>query len=130
MQFLTAAVLTGLAVVTVHHAEAIERPMTIAVFTKNSTNPAYAAFRFAADQIARASGAKAVHYVPKKPDDVDEQKAFVEQVLKDRPDVVIFIPVDDVAMIELGEEAQRGENPYRARLQSAARQLCYLCRRR
>ena len=44
MQFLTAAVLTGLAVSFTHHAEAIERPMTIAVFTKNSTNPAYAAF--------------------------------------------------------------------------------------
>ena len=41
-----------------------------------------------------------MHFVPKKPDNVDEQKAMVEQVLKDRPDVVIFIPVDDVAMIE------------------------------
>ena len=41
-----------------------------------------------------------MHYVPKKPDNVDEQKAFVEQALKDRPDIVIFIPVDDVAMVE------------------------------
>ncbi len=73
---------------------------TIAVFTKNSTNPAYEAFRIAADQVARGNGAKTVHLVPKKPDNVDEQKAFVEQVLKDRPDVVIFIPVDDVAMID------------------------------
>ena len=31
-------------------------------------------------------------FVPKKPDNVDEQKAMVEQVLKDRPDAVIFIP--------------------------------------
>ena len=31
---------------------------TIAVFTKNSTNPAYAAFRFAVDQVAGASGAR------------------------------------------------------------------------
>ena len=31
--------------------------MTIAVFTKNSTNPAYEAFRIAADQVARATGA-------------------------------------------------------------------------
>ena len=74
--------------------------MTIAVFTKNSTNPAYDAFRFGADQIAQANGAKVVHYVPKKPDNIDEQKAMVEQVLKDKPDIVIFIPVDDVAMIE------------------------------
>src|SRR6266576_5642180 len=74
--------------------------MTIAVFTKNATNPAYEAFRIAADQIARATGARTVHFVPKQPDNVDEQKAMVEQVLKDRPDAVIFIPVDDVAMVD------------------------------
>ena len=73
---------------------------TIAVFTKNFTNPAYAAFRLAADQVAKANGAKVVHYVPKKPDDVEEQKAFVAQALKNKPDVAIFIPVDDVAMID------------------------------
>ena len=50
---------------------------TIAVFTKNTTNPAYEAFRIAADQVARASGVRTVHFVPSKPDDVDEQKAFV-----------------------------------------------------
>jgi ribose transport system substrate-binding protein len=81
------------------HAKASEENMTIAVFTKNSTNPAYAAFRIAADKVAVTTGAKIQHYVPKLPDNVDEQKAMVEQVLKDRPDAVIFIPVDDVAMI-------------------------------
>ena len=100
MQYLVAAVLTGLAVLFAHHAEAAEGTMTIAVFTKNSTNPAYDAFRFGADQIAQANGAKVMHYVPKKPDNIDEQKAMVEQVLKDKPDIVIFIPVDDVAMID------------------------------
>ena len=38
--------------------------------------------------------------MPKKPDNVDEQIEMVEQVLKDRPDAVVFIPVDDVAMID------------------------------
>ena len=74
--------------------------MNIAVFTKNATNPAYEAFRIAADQVARSAGARVTHFVPRKPDDVDEQKAMVEQVLNDRPDVVIFIPVDDVAMVD------------------------------
>src|SRR5664279_4231169 len=73
--------------------------MTIAVFTKNLTNPAYEAFRIAADKVADTAGVKIRHYVPKQPDNVDEQKAMVEQALKDRPDAVIFIPVDDVAMI-------------------------------
>jgi ribose transport system substrate-binding protein len=74
--------------------------MNIAVFTKNATNPAYAAFRLAADQVARAVGANTTHFVPQKPDNVDEQTAMVEQVLQDRPDIVVFIPVDDVAMVE------------------------------
>jgi ribose transport system substrate-binding protein len=75
-------------------------PRTIAVFTKNSTNPAYAAFRLATDRVAGATGVRTVHYVPTRPDDVDEQKAFVAQALADRPDVIIFIPVDDVAMVD------------------------------
>jgi ribose transport system substrate-binding protein len=78
----------------------IAKGRTIAVFTKNTTNPAYEAFRIAADQVARASGVRTVHFVPTKPDDVDEQTEFVEQVLADKPDVIIFIPVDDVAMVD------------------------------
>jgi ribose transport system substrate-binding protein len=74
--------------------------MNIAVFTKNATNPAYAAFRIAADQVARAVDAKTTHFVPEQPDNADEQTAMVQQVLQDRPDIVIFIPVDDVAMVE------------------------------
>ena len=100
MKFLAPAIAAGLMACFASSLQAVEEKMTIAVFTKNSTNPAYEAFRIAADQIARAEGAKAVHFVPKQPDNVDEQKAMVEQVLKDKPSVVIFIPVDDVAMIE------------------------------
>jgi ribose transport system substrate-binding protein len=73
---------------------------TIAVFTKNFTNPAYEAFRIGADQIAKAANARTIHFIPKKPDNVDEQTAQVEQVLKDRPDIILFTPVDDKAMIE------------------------------
>jgi ribose transport system substrate-binding protein len=88
-----------------------EEPKTIAVFTKNLTNPAYEAFRIGADKIAKASGAKTVHFVPKKPDNVDEQKAMVEQVLKDKPDVVIFIPVDDVAMVDSVKKLNEAKIP-------------------
>jgi ribose transport system substrate-binding protein len=82
------------------NASAADNQMTIAVFTKNRTNPAYEAFRIASDQIARTTGVKLIHLVPNQPDNVDEQKAMVDQVLKDKPDAVIFIPVDDVAMID------------------------------
>jgi ribose transport system substrate-binding protein len=85
--------------------------MTIAVFTKNLTNPAYEAFRIASDQIARSTGARVLHFVPKQPDNVDEQKAMVEQVLKDKPDAVIFIPVDDVAMIDSVKKLNEAKIP-------------------
>jgi ribose transport system substrate-binding protein len=97
--FMTVALAFFLALTAVP-AKAADAKFTIAVFTKNTTNPAYAAFRFAADQVGRSAGARIVHYVPKKPDNVDEQIELVEQVLNDRPDAVVFIPVDDVAMID------------------------------
>jgi ribose transport system substrate-binding protein len=98
MRVLAAAILAGSLGFSASSTAADD--MTIAVFTKNLTNPAYQAFRIASDQIARATGARILHFVPKQPDNVDEQKAMVEQVLKDKPDAVIFIPVDDVAMID------------------------------
>jgi ribose transport system substrate-binding protein len=84
---------------------------TVAVFTKNLTNPAYEAFRIAADQIARSTDTRVLHFVPRQPDNVDEQKAMVQQVLKDRPDAVIFIPVDDVAMIDSVKQLNEANIP-------------------
>jgi len=99
MKHLLAVVLAVSMELFMSNAQAADQ-MTIAVFTKNLTNPAYEAFRIAADKVADTTGVKIRHYVPKQPDNVDEQKAMVEQALKDRPDAVIFIPVDDVAMID------------------------------
>jgi ribose transport system substrate-binding protein len=100
MQF-TVRLLASAAIVSLAaSAGASEANRSIAVFTKNATNPAYEAFRIAADKIASTTGTRVLHFVPKQPDNVDEQKAMIEQVLKDPPDVVIFIPVDDVAMVD------------------------------
>ena len=44
------AAFIGIMGLAIGHAEAADKP-TIAVFTKNTTNPAYSAFRLAADQI-------------------------------------------------------------------------------
>lgn len=100
MRLLFAAILGCSITLFAGNAMATDEKFTIAVFTKNTTNPAYEAFRIAADQVARAAGAKVVHYVPKQPDNVEEQQAMVEQALKDRLDAVVFIPVDDVAMVD------------------------------
>jgi ribose transport system substrate-binding protein len=110
MQYLIAAVVACSIAFFVGSAKAADE-MTIAVFTKNSTNPAYEAFRIAADQIARSTGARVLHFVPKQPDNVDEQKTMVEQVLKDRPDAVIFIPVDDVAMVDSVKKLNEAKIP-------------------
>jgi ribose transport system substrate-binding protein len=111
MQYLMAAVVAGSMALLAANAKAAEANMTIAVFTKNSTNPAYEAFRIAANQIAHSTGARVLHFVPKQPDNVDEQKAMVEQVLKDRPDAVIFIPVDDVAMVDSVKKLNEAKIP-------------------
>jgi ribose transport system substrate-binding protein len=92
-------------------ANAAESSITIAVFTKNTTNPAYAAFRRAADQIGQLNGAQIRHFVPKRPDNVEEQKAEVAEVLKSRPDAAVFIPVDDVAMAASVQKLNDAEIP-------------------
>jgi ribose transport system substrate-binding protein len=71
---------------------------TIAVFTKNRSNPAYDAARLGADRAAARCGARALHYVPVKPDNIDEQVALVEEAIAARPDAIIFVPVHLTAM--------------------------------
>jgi len=71
---------------------------TLAVFTKNRTNDAYAAARLGAERAAARFGARVVHYVPQRPDDIEEQIALVGQALTARPDAVLFVPVHDTAM--------------------------------
>jgi ribose transport system substrate-binding protein len=74
-----------------------DRPV-VAVFTKNRTNPAYAAARIGAERAAARCGAQVVHYVPDKPDDIEEQAALVDRAIAERPDAVVFVPVHDTAM--------------------------------
>ena len=110
MRYLAMALMTCSMALSAGQAKAADE-ITIAVFTKNLTNPSYQAFRIAADQVAQAAGVRVIHFVPKQPDNVGEQKAMVEQVLKDRPDAVIFIPVDDVAMIPSVKELNEAKIP-------------------
>jgi ribose transport system substrate-binding protein len=85
------------------------RPYTLAVFTKNRVNPAYAAARLAADRVAAEAGARAVHFVPETPDHVGQQKALVGEALAAVPDAVVFVPVDDRQMVpDLARFAQAG----------------------
>lgn len=71
---------------------------TIAVFTKNRTNPAYEAARLGAERTAGRNEARILHFVPGKPDDIDEQIALVERAIAARPDAVVFVPVHLTAL--------------------------------
>jgi ribose transport system substrate-binding protein len=65
----------------------------IAVFTKNRTNPAYAAARLGADRAAQRLGAQTLHFVPAKGDDPDEQSALIDAALALRVDAFVVAPV-------------------------------------
>ncbi|MBX9830058.1 MAG: sugar ABC transporter substrate-binding protein [Xanthobacteraceae bacterium] len=71
---------------------------TIAVFTKNRTNPAYEAARLGADRTATRLGGRTVHYVPEKPDDIEQQIALIGQAVAAKPDAAVFVPVDVTAV--------------------------------
>ncbi|MGH8649747.1 MAG: sugar ABC transporter substrate-binding protein, partial [Burkholderiales bacterium] len=82
-----------------HHGSEMARGTpVIAVFTKNRTNPAYAAARLGADRVAARLGTRIAHYVPDQPDDVAEQKVLVEHAIAGRPDAAVFVPVHATAM--------------------------------
>jgi ribose transport system substrate-binding protein len=70
----------------------------VAVFTKNRSNPAYAAARLGADRAAERCGAITKHYVPVKPDDVDQQIALIDEALADKADAFVVVPVHPTAV--------------------------------
>ena len=67
--------------------------ITIGVFTKNRSNPAYAAARLGAERTAKRLGASVTHYVPEKPDDVEQQIALIDEAIAARPDAIVLVPV-------------------------------------
>jgi ribose transport system substrate-binding protein len=71
---------------------------TLAVFTKNRLNPAYHLARLAADRAALRLGARVIHYVPEKPDDIEQQIALVDEALAQRPNAFVFNPVHRTAL--------------------------------
>ncbi len=72
---------------------------TIAVFTKNQTNPFFQNVRVGAENAAKQLGAKVIQYVPTKPDSIPEQMSQVEDVIVKKPDAIVFTPVDYKALI-------------------------------
>lgn len=67
----------------------------VAVFTKNRTNPAYAAARLGAERVARRFGGSVEHHVPETPDDVAQQIALIDLAISKGADAVVLVPVHE-----------------------------------
>ncbi|WP_409188860.1 sugar ABC transporter substrate-binding protein [Bradyrhizobium sp. RDM4] len=72
---------------------------TIAVFTKNQTNPFFQTVRVGADNMAKTLNAKTLQYIPTKPDSIPEQLSQIEDVVVKKPSAIVFTPVDYKAMV-------------------------------
>ena len=72
--------------------------MRIAVFTKNRSNPAYAGARLGAERAAARLGASVAHYVPERPDDIDQQIELIDRAIAGRPDAIVVVPVHPTAV--------------------------------
>lgn len=84
---------------------------TIAVFTKNQTNPYFQTVRVGTEAAAKSLGAKVVHYIPTKPDSIPEQLSQVEDVIVKKPSAIVFIPVDYKAMVPGVEQINDAKIP-------------------
>jgi ribose transport system substrate-binding protein len=91
--------LTASALLLASTAGALADGETIAVFTKNLTNPFFQNERVAAEAAARQLNFKVIQYTPTKPDSIPEQLSEIEDVIVKKPDAVVFVPVDYRAMV-------------------------------
>jgi ribose transport system substrate-binding protein len=67
---------------------------TVAVFTKNQNSPIFSAFRAGAAVAAKNLGVQVINYLPSTADSVAEQNQLLDDAIKDKPDAIVFVPVD------------------------------------
>jgi ribose transport system substrate-binding protein len=91
--------LAASAAVLISSATAMADGETIAVFTKNLTNPFFQNERVGAENAAKQLNAKVIQYTPTKPDSIPEQLSEIEDVTIKKPNAVVFVPVDYKAMV-------------------------------
>ena len=84
---------------------------TIAIFTKNQTNPFFQTVRVGADNMAKTLNAKTLQYIPTKPDSIPEQLSQIEDVVVKKPSAIVFTPVDYKAMVPGVEKINEAKIP-------------------
>ncbi len=88
------------AVLTVLGAAALTpaRAETIATFTRNPSNPILRGVRIGGEIAATAAGAQIVHFIPRS-EAPPEQIGLVDEVIRNKPDAIVFAPFDPKAMV-------------------------------
>ncbi len=92
-------VILGLALACAVSGPALADGETIAVMTKNQTNPFFQAERVGTEAAARQLGAKLLQFIPTQPDSIPEQMSQFDDIAVRKPDAVVFVPVDYKAMV-------------------------------
>jgi ribose transport system substrate-binding protein len=87
------------------------RAESIAVFTKNTSNPLSKAIRLGADFAARKLAIDVSHYVPTTPDDATEQAKLVDDAIAKKPDLIVFDPADNHKAVAAVEKMNAAEIP-------------------
>ena len=72
---------------------------TIAVFTKNQTNPYFHNVRVGTETAGKMLNVKVNQYIPTKPDSIPEQMSQIEDVIIKKPNAIVFVPVDYKALV-------------------------------
>jgi len=75
------------------------KPVTIAFFVKNVTNPFWKGCRIGAEKAAKELGVNLEVVAPTKPDNIEEQTRLVEDWIVKKPDAFVFVPVDYKAQV-------------------------------
>ncbi len=87
------------------------RAESVAVFTKNTTNPFSKAIRLGSDFAAKKLSISVSHYVPTTPDNAAEQAKLVEDAIAKKPDLVVFDPADNQKAVPAIEKMNAAEIP-------------------
>ncbi len=84
---------------------------SIAVFTKNTTNPFSKAIRSGSDFAAKKLSVDVSHYVPTTADNAGEQTKLVDDAIAKKPDLIVFNPVDNQKMVPAIEKMNAANIP-------------------
>ncbi len=77
---------------------------TIATLTKGQSNPIVRGVRVGSEAVARAAGDQTLHFVPRTENNVPEQLSLAEDVVRNKPDALVFSPSDPKALLPAVEK--------------------------